>query len=352
MAETPLTLTTALGIVYNNNLPFIRGIINFLFPSVYLSPTQQIRVDRFIDDLEQMSYSPHGGSSDTGQAKGGSATHYIPPELKIKVPIDNDGWAAGVPINAPQSQHQTVKVAREQQRNANKIIVTSAIQALSVMREASFDALTMDGQKVGEFNFNRDSSLDLSTYDTSVSGAFKALSALWAPLEDFYTPSAGLFAIVGKNLMAAIEEDPLFVDATKNIQFQIFADRQAGQPMNGNEIITQMCRVKIPGTTKYITLLTIDKVYKDLTGNKVPFMPANEMIMSTTQSPRTAAYGAVNIANKSTGNVDIIQGEMITDALLQDDPAGKFVRTQSFPLMIPSDINNCGRLIATDLPAT
>ena len=354
MADTPLSLTTSMGVFYENTFPSIRDFITLFFPNTITTTQEQIQVDRYITDIKNIGYVPLHGSSTLLTADAGNGIMYTPPRLSIKTPVNEDigSVTAGLSPNSTTEQHLLLKYSRIQQQHSKTIMATVVLQALEMMRTGAFTATTEGGQAVGTFSYGRDSSLNLSTYDTSVSGAFNSLKALFEALKPFYISRGNLVALVGSNLMDAIEQDSEFKDAMKNTTYQLVREIQAGDPLAGNRVLTRNCTVKIPSTSHYITLISFDQVYVNSAGTTLPMFPLNEMVMTSLDSDRYAAYGGITVADTSTNSLNVVEGEMVTDRLLTKEPDALSLRSQSRPLMIPGNINHIGRLIATDLSAT
>jgi hypothetical protein len=355
MADTPLTLTTTMGFFYKQSLPTLRQFIALFFSNIVTTAQTQIRVDRYTKKFKNIAYVPLHGASRLMDFENGKGIMYVPPRISAKTPIGDaaDGVTVGIDANAPVTSHLAQKYALIQENHSDYIWTTLVLQALEMMRTGAFTATTgEDAQAVGTFTYNRDATLNLSTYDTSVSGAYNGLKALFDALKAFNIPKGGLVALVGSNYMSALESDTDFQDYQKNTQYQVFAQTQAGQPFGGMDVVTTITRVKIPGTSHYVTLLSFDETYEDTDGSDKPMFPLNEVVMTSMNTRNTAAFAGIKIANHSTRNLDMIAGEVVTDRKLFDEPDDICLRSQSRGLMIPGNINHIGRLIATDLSAT
>ena len=355
MADTPLSLTTTMGFFYKQSLPMLRQFIAAFFSNIVTTNQTQIQVDRYTKKFRDIAYVPLHGVSRLKQFNNGKGIMYQPPRISVKTPIGDswDGVTVGTSAMAPVTEHLAQKYALIQEEHSEDIWTTIVLQALSMMRTGSFTATTgEDGQSVGVFNYNRDSSLNLSTYDTSSSGAYNGLKELFDVLKTFNIPKGGLVAIVGSNYMSALEEDSTFSDYQKNTQYQVFTPQQAGQPFSGTEVLTTITRVKIPGTSHYVTLLSFDETYENTSGTDVPFFPLNEVVMTSMNTRNTAAFAGIKVADVSNNSLNVFSGEIITDRQLFNEPDDLCLRSQSRPLMIPGNINHIGRLIATNLSAT
>ncbi len=349
MANQPLTLTTALGFFYEEKLPMLRAFIDLFFPRLFVTPQRQIQVDRFTRGRSRAFYRPKDGASRTLAFTAGRGIMYEPPYIGLKTDVSEDlagGVTIGSAANAPQNNQLTKKYAMIQDQQANDVMTEIVLQAMDVLRAGKFTAVTGSGQPVGDFDFQRDASLSFS-YDVGVKGGFKWLSELWDALKLFRMPSQNIICLAGTSFIDAMEGDPDFQKYVDGKWYMTTDGLQAGRPFKGSDIIQIIVIIKIPGTSKKVTLISFDETYDDA-GTEKPFIPDDEAVMTTLNTPRTSAYAGIFIANEANGTGLTAVGEMVSDRFVSKDPDQLVLRTQSSPLLIPGNVNHIARVIGTN----
>lgn len=349
MADNPLTLTTALGFFYEEKLPMLRAFIATFFPNLFVTQQNQIQVDRFTRGRTRAFYRPLDGASRPLAFTNGKGIMYVPPYIGLKTDVSEDlagGVTVGSRPNTSQNNQLTRKYAMIQDQQANDIMTEIVLQAMTVMRTGSFTAVTGSGQSVGVFDYSRDASLSF-TYDVGVKGGFKWLTELWDALKLFRMPAQNIVCLAGRSFIDAMENDSGYNTYVDQVWYQTTDGLQAGRPFNNSEIIRIVVVIKIPGTSHKVTLLSFDETYDD-NGTETPFVPDDEAIMTTMNSPRTAAYAGIFIADEANGTGRTVAGEMVSDRFVNKDPDQLVLRTQSRPLLVPGNINHIARVTGTN----
>jgi hypothetical protein len=339
-------LTTQLKIFHEERPARLADFVNVVFPQRRMFDSEKIPVDKLLPTGALAGYRPRGGASNVLRYNPGEGFVGRPPVIAVKTAIsESDAGAVtvGKEANAPANQQLLQKYVYIQDQQADAIYTTIAKQAADILVSGKFTPVDDTGSAVDdEVDYNRDASLTAAADYSAAGGSLTQIGDAYKALKKFGLPAAGVFALIGQDVMARLQQEEKFLALLK-IQ-GLDAGKNWVSPDN-RVVGTLIKNCLIPGAAAPLTILAFDEYYTSAAGALASFIPGKAVIMSSFNSPRFACYGGVFIAEKENGR--IYSGEIITDRYWRKDPDELVLRSQSRPLLIPANINHTACFTST-----
>ncbi|MDR3355792.1 MAG: major capsid protein [Spirochaetaceae bacterium] len=331
-------LTTQLKIFHEERPARLADFVELMFPQKRVFDSEKIPVDQLLPTGALAGYRNKGAPSNILKYNAGTGFVGVPPIIAVKTSVNEELAGAvtvGMEANAPANQQLLQKYVYIQQQHEDAVYTTIAKQAADILLTGKFTPVDDKNNPVdtGPIDFGRDSSL-------TVSGAYgadpvKQIADTYKPLKKFGVPTAGLFAIVGSDVMGLLQKNEDFMNLLK-LQ-GLNAGKNWVSPDN-RVVGTIIKNTMVPGAAVPMTIISFDEGYSDSAGAWTPFIPPKAVVISSFSSPRFACYGGVFIVENKDGR--IYAGDIVTDKYMQKDPDQLVLRTQSRPLLLPANINH------------
>jgi hypothetical protein len=333
-----LTSTRALKIVFEESRPALADFLRLFWPSVRTYDTAEIPADNIVVSRKLARYREANAASNIFAYVPGKGAVYNPPTLDESTPISEElarAVTAGLEANAP-AQQQILEKAAQIQANHDAIFTAALVkQAMDVLAFGKFQPKGKDGVPVGaEFNYARDP-------DNTIAAAADPVVQLQAAYDQYKTkggPAVNLFALIGAEVLSALEASSDFMDALKLQGLNAGYSRLVGD----NRVVADIIPggFKIPGRAARIALLAFDESYEAEDGTLAPYMNPKGIILSSFNAQRVQAYGGIFLVNPASGQAQTVRGEIVNDAFWRKDPDSYILRSQSRPILIPADIDH------------
>jgi hypothetical protein len=339
-------LTTQLKIFHEERPARLADFVELMFPQKRVFEAEKIPVDKLLPTGALAGYRPRGGASNILQYNPGEGFSSVPPIIGIKTPINEElatQVTVGMEANAPASRQLLQKYIYIQDQHEDSIYNTIAKQASDILVTGKFTPVDDKGNPVEDiFDYQRDASLTGSADYSGAGGSLKQIADAYKPLKKFGIPTAGLFVMVGSDIMARLQGEEKFL-ALLQIQ-GLNAGKNWVSPDN-RVVGTIIKNCLMPGAGVPMAVISFDEYYADAAGALTPFIPPKAVVVSSFNSPRFACYGGVFIAENNNGR--IYAGDIVSDRFWHKDPDELVLRSQSRPLLIPANINHTACFTST-----
>lgn len=332
-------LTTQLKIFHEERPARLADFVELMFPQKRVFEAEKIPVDKLLPSGALAGYRPRGGASNILRYNPGDGIEGRPPIIGIKTPVNEELAAkvtVGMEVNAPAGQQLLQKYVYIQDQHEDSIYNTIAKQAADILLTGKFTPVDDKGNAVDDVvDYGRAAALTISADYSAAGGSLKQIAAAYGAVKKFGVPTAGLFVIVGSEIMARLQTEDKWLDLLK-IQ-GLNAGKNWVSPDN-RVVGTIIKNTLMPGAAVPMTVLSFEEYYADAAGTLTPFIPPKAVVVSSFNSPRFACYGGVFIAENN--NARIYAGDIVTDRFWQKDPDELVLRSQSRPLLIPANVNH------------
>jgi hypothetical protein len=332
-------LTTQLKIFHEERPARLADFVELMFPQKRMFESEKVPVDKLLPTGALAGYRPRGGASNILGYNPGEGLEGRPPIIGIKTPINEELASAvtvGMEVNAPANQQLLQKYVYIQDQHEDSIYNTIAKQAADILLTGKFTPVDDKGVAVGDVvDYGRDAALTISGDYSKSGGSLDQIAAAYKALKKFGVPTAGLFVLVGSDVMSRLQGEEKFLDLLK--MQGLNAGKNWVSPDN-RVVGTIIKNCLMPGAAVPMTILSFDEYYANATGALTPFIPPKAVIVSSFNSPRFACYGGVFIAENNNGR--IYTGDIVSDRFWRKDPDELVLRSQSRPLLIPANVNH------------
>jgi hypothetical protein len=338
ITDNVLTLTRALKIVFQESRPALADFLKLFWPQVRLYDTTEIPADTVLTSRKIARYREVNAGSNIFAYVPGKGVVYNPPNLDESTPIGEElarAVTAGLAADAP-AQQQIVEKTAQIQRDHDAIITSALVkQAVDIMVSGVFQPKGKNGVNIGTpFNYNRDAGNTIAHAADPVGQLQKA----WDQYKKQGGNTSNSFALIGRDVLSALETNTAFQDALKLQGLNAGYSRLVGE----NRVVADIIPggVKIPVRAARIALLSFDEAYEAEDGTLTPFFPAKGIVVSSFNAPRVQAYGGVYLVDTLTGSAKVLKGELVSDAFWTKNPDAYILRSQSRPVLVPGEINH------------
>jgi hypothetical protein len=339
-------LTTQLKIFHEERPARLADFVGLMFPQKRMFEAEKIPVDKLLPTGALAGYRPRGGASNILAYNPGEGIEGRPPIIALKTPI-NEELAAEVTVgkenNAPVSQQLLQKYVYIQDQHEDSIFNTIAKQGADILLTGKFTPVDDKGNAVDDVvDYGRDASLTGSADYSGKGGSLQQIADAYKAVKKFGIPAAGLFVLVGSDIMARLQTEAAFLDLLK--MQGLNAGKNWVSPDN-RVVGTIIKNCLMPGAAVPMTVISFDEYYAGASGALTPFIPPKAVVVSSFNSPRFACYGGVFITENNAAR--IYAGEIVTDRFTQKDPDQLILRSQSRPLLIPANVNHTACFTST-----
>lgn len=338
ITDNTLTLTRALKLVFQDSRPALADFLNLFWPAVRVYDTTEIPADKITTSRKLARYREVNGASNIFAYVPGKGHVYDPPSLDESTPITEElarAVTAGLEASAP-AQMQIVAKAAQIQADHDAVFTAALVkQAMDIMIFGTFQPTGKHGAAIGPaFDFQRDPQNTIPPGGDPV----QQLQYCYDQYKAKGGPAVNLFAIIGAEVLSALETNPAFQEALKLQGLNAGYSRLVGD----NRVVADIIPggFKIPGRAARCALLAFDESYEKESGGLIPYMNPRGIIFSSFNAQRVRAYGGVYLVNPINGEARIERGEIVNDAFWRKDPDSYIMRSQSRPILVPGEIDH------------
>jgi hypothetical protein len=237
-------------------------------------------------------------------------------------------------------------------RKVNKIINTQTTdhkmlknkQAIDVYRDGIFYAKGITANDIGKNEtFSRDVGNDLTADFSSVT-IDDALAAGNHQLDDQDCSQDNRFAIVGKSWQKEFESDSTVqAKIQANASNILLIQKMSPPEWEGTQGLKWFATYRPEGSSVDINLFSYNpgikyKAYKGATA--VRWIPDDEMIMGSFDSPAYRIYRGIDVINDLANKIVRVVGELVFDTYISKSPVAEFFRSHTRHLFLMGNINH------------
>lgn len=318
-----------------------------LFRTEDMSDAAAALLDEFIDAPYAVAYRDKDNQAHVRKYEAGSGVLYEPPLASEKTPIDEK-----LRDQAVEGVEATSGFSTAQMRKTDKILgihntahnMTKNKQAIDVLRTGIFYAKGIGASDIGKNeDFSRATGNDI-TNDFSSNSIDAALSAGITQLRNQGCPLSNMAVILGSSWQAELEKNSTVMTKmqanTSNVVVELAG---SPAPWQGIEGLYWIGRYRPAGAVASLDILAYSpgvQYKEDEAATGVPFMPADEMVMFSFDSPTYRVFRGVDIVGQNGNTIDRASGELVFDSYVSGDPPAEFLRSATRHLFLYGNINH------------
>lgn len=331
------------------------GIDQFLFGIDDRDLSAQFTLDQYIKEPHGVSFRRPGEQSHVRAFENGVGKVIEVPRISEKTPIteaEKDMIVVGLESTASQAEHAASRVNKIINIHRSAHMQTRWKYAIDVMRTGKFSPLGETGKDIGlEIDYGR-AAANTATYNftsgtNDQDGALKAMYDLYRAKGG---PLGNICVIMGSTWAADFQEDATVIKWIQaNTANQLLAQQMKPAIFNNVQGLYNFATYRPKGCMDNMYLCTFDPghqftPYKG--ASSVPFVPAEEAIMFSVDSPRYRVFRGVDVISDAR-MVERVVGEMVFDSFVDNDPITEYIRSQSRVAFVPANVDHTVKCLGT-----
>lgn len=335
--------------IYNQMMPGMIGIDQFLFPQLDIDTSAQFALDELIVNPHGIAFRERGAQSAVRPYTPGQGEIFEIPRGSEKTPITetlrDSVIAGGEATEGFASKHARLlsNIIRQHTVAHN---ITKWKLAIDVIRTGKYSPLGLEGNAIGdmEIDFSRDASLS-ATYDFTAVGADveTAIQELYDAYKAKNGPVSNLCIIMGEKWLGQFEDNSDILTKMQANTANVLISQQMMPPALQNTqglYVAGQYRIKGRAVPVYICVFRPDAQWKSYAGaTATNFVPEDEALMFNIGSSRYKIIRGVDVLDESRKAMRTA-GEIVFDSYDDFDPVQTWLRSQSRVAFIPGDIDH------------
>lgn len=330
--------TRLVQIMDENTDPGVEVFINTFFPKTVITDANEIEVGRYINGNKLARYRQMNAASNVTSYNAGKKIVYVPPYLAEKTPVSEElahAVAAGISQNAPPSVHLAAKIARIREQHREMFNRTTVLQAVRIFENGKFQPFGPEKTPIDEpIDYGRVAANTIKKSYTAT--PMKQLTDPIGAILKEKAPTGNLYAIVGSKAMGRLIASQEFKDALT----ATYGTGAPTAPQQSNSPLFEFGRIYIPSKGYWVTIYNFSATWEDDKGESFEYINPEGIIASSFGSAKYQMYAGIFLKDSTSGKSGVYAGKMIMDALDNRDPDEDVLRTQSRPMLVPSNIDH------------
>lgn len=333
----------------------MRGIDELLFPILDSDNSATFLLDKIVQTPYGITYRNQDNESNVRTITPGKGYTYTVPTSTNKTAITEamrDMAQAGVEIDAGRAMHEAALLRSIVAEHTAGHNMTRYKQAIDVIRDAKFYARGVAGVDIQEdITYTRAGAMS-TTYNFTTPGntMAKILAAMLKLLKGKNCSMSGIVILMGASWLDKYGSDTSIQDNKETNSANVLVIQGMFPTMLGGvEGLTVLGQCRPAGCIAPITVCDFSPGY-DYVGYKTsasaPWIPDNEAIMFSLQSPRYTIQRGLTILNAANKPVSA-NGRIVFDSFVENDPVAEYIRSGTRHAFVPANCDHTCRCVGT-----
>lgn len=332
--------TTTMNIVFEERPDSVQSFIDLFIKRTILTDKNGIEVNKYVKKQLLARYRNVNNASNITQFEPGELTLYIPPYMAEKTPISEElalSVYAGITGNKPLDENLLELYADIAGDHVGMFKRSIVKQIIDVMTKGEFTPLGPELREIAKpIKYGRDAAKNNLKKDYSKNPMQQIIDGVKAIFAK-NAPKSGVYAIVGSNVLSRLVADETFQNFLK---LQLGAANPLLNPKQVSDVLTLVVNALIPELGIKVAFYSFDASWEDEKGNEHTFIDPEGVIVGTFATELLKVHAGIFIINESTKKQNVFKGELVIDSVINKDPDIYNLRTQSRPMIIPSNIDH------------